>query len=81
MTNKTHILDISGEQLDKRFAENIEWETTCPSCKAVIGVSLCDLGYTVVGKYYDFNGYCPECDHEWVIGSIHVKIKVIIEEE
>lgn len=55
MTNKTHIIDMSGEEMDKRFAERAKWPTVCPSCKAVIEVGLSDLGYAIVRDYYSIH--------------------------
>ena len=83
--NEAVVLESSGNpqfELDiKRFyMPGTVIRTRCPSC-GVDYVKDFDekyLSYPSVGTPIEIDGYCSECNHEWLVCKVQLKLSVEI---
>ena len=71
---------VVGEiDLDKRFyIPGIILRDTCPHCQAPYVRDFSDhyLSYPTTGKPVELTGYCGECEGEWPIGTVTVRVSL-----
>lgn len=70
-------------ELGKRvYLPGITLRDTCPACGAEYTKDLGDsyLSYPTVGQAKIIHGYCGACEHEWVLGSVVVRVTLEIAE-
>lgn len=66
-----------GAEFDKRtYLPGIVITDKCPKCGAPYEMDFAEhyLSYPVVGKPKELTVYCGECEHEWPLGKVVLRV-------